>query len=267
MNNIDENILEKIKQYSLSNIKEEVCGFIYINNLKQKFFPSSNISFDRKNSFLINPEDYEKCNFKGNILCCFHSHINNRGFSPEDIRESLKNNLPYLLYNVKQDKFYFFDAIKYKYYEKYIDIPYRNGITDCWSILNYFYENELNIKIENMEPGREIYEDEHLWAKLHKEKFGYDPFRMDYELRKDFFKINNFIKIEKTKLADLNPYDILFFKHIGDKYPFYGNILLPPGDLILQHIDQKPSKISSLSPAHFRMIDFILRNKNFYDNT
>jgi proteasome lid subunit RPN8/RPN11 len=145
MNNIDENILEKIKQYSLSNIKEEVCGFIYINNLKQKFFPSSNISFDRKNSFLINPEDYEKCNFKGNILCCFHSHINNRGFSPEDIRESLKNNLPYLLYNVKQDKFYFFDAIKYKYYEKYIDIPYRNGITDCCSILNYFYENELNI--------------------------------------------------------------------------------------------------------------------------
>ena len=263
MNNIDENILEKIKQYSLSNIKEEVCGFIYINNLKQKFFPSSNISFDRKNSFLINPEDYEKCNFKGNILCCFHSHINNRGFSPEDIRESLKNNLPYLLYNVKQDKFYFFDAIKYKYYEKYIDMPYRNGITDCWSILNYFYENELNIKIENIEPGRELYPDEHLWARLHEQMYNYNPFSMNYELRKDFFSKNNFIKIEKTNPTNLKPYDILFFRHIGDKDPFYGNILLPPGDLILQHIDQKPSKISSLSLAHFRMIDFILRHKNF----
>jgi proteasome lid subunit RPN8/RPN11 len=263
MNNIDENILKKIKQYSLSNMKEEVCGFIYINNLKQKFFSSNNISFDRKNSFLINPEDYEKCNFKGNILCCFHSHINNRGFSPEDIRESLKNNLPYLLYNTKQDKFYYFDAIKYKYYEKYIDIPYRNGITDCWSILSYFYKNELNIKIENIEPGRESYPDEHLWAKLHQQMYNYNPFSMDYELRKDFFTKNNFIKIEKTDPRNLKPYDILFFKHIGDKDPFYGNILLPPGDLILQHIDQKPSKISSLSPVHFRMTEFILRNKNF----
>jgi proteasome lid subunit RPN8/RPN11 len=257
------NILQKIKNYCLENPQQESCGLIYNQENLNKIFKCKNISFDPKKHFLINPQDYEKCSYKGEIVCCFHSHINNRGFSPEDIRESLKNNLSYLLYNIKQDKFYFFDAIKYKYYQKYIDMPYRNGITDCWSILSYFYKNELNIKIENIEPGRESYPDEHLWAKLHQQMYNYNPFSMDYELRKDFFTKNNFIKIEKTDPINLKPYDILFFKHIGDKDPFYGNILLPPGDLILQHIDQKPSKISSLSPAHFRMIDFILRNKKF----
>lgn len=256
-------ILEKIKKYCLENPSKESCGFIYQNNNILNIYKCKNIASDPKKYFIINDEDYEKCLYRGEIVSCFHSHINNRGFSPQDIRESLKNNLSYLLYNIKQDKFYFFDAIKYKYYEKYIDMPYRNGITDCWSILSYFYKNELNIKVENIEPGRESYPDEHLWAKLHQQMYNYNPFSMDYELRKDFFTKNNFIKIEKTDPTNLKPYDILFFKHIGDKDPFYGNILLPPGDLILQHIDQKPSKISSLSPAHFRMIDFILRNRKF----
>lgn len=260
---IDENTLNKIRVYCSSNKNEESCGLIYKNKNVLHIYKCKNIASDPKKYFIINDEDYEKCSYKGEIICCFHSHINNRGFSPEDIRESLKNDLPYVLHNVKQDKFYFFDAIKYKYYEKYIDMPYRNGITDCWSILNYFYENELNIKIENIEPGRELYPDEHLWARLHEQMYNYNPFSMNYELRKDFFSKNNFIKIEKTNPTNLKPYDILFFRHIGDKDPFYGNILLPPGDLILQHIDQKPSKISSLSLAHFRMIDFILRHKNF----
>lgn len=259
----EENILKKIKNYCLENLHEESCGFIYNQQNKNNIFKCKNISFNPKEHFLINPENYEECQFKGNILSCFHSHINHRGFSSEDIKESFKNKISYLLYNIKQDKFYYFDPIKYKNYEKYINIPYQNGIADCWSIITLFYEKELNIKIENMEPGRELYLDEHYWAKLHENIYKYNPFRMDYELRKEFYERNNFIKIEKKTYDDLKPYDILFFKHIGDKYPFYGNVLLPPNNLILQHIDQKPSKISSLSPAHFRMTDYIVRHKNY----
>lgn len=258
-----DNILDQIVELSKKNPNQEICGFIYESNSKIKIFKTKNIASDPRNYFLINPEDFERCSFMGQIKCCFHSHINRRGFSKNDIKESLTSKIPYLLYNIRYNKFYFFDPSEYDFYIKYIDIPYRNGPSDCWSIISFFYENELNIKIEDIEPGREIYLDEHFWAKLHEKKYNYNPFRMDYELRKDFYDRNHFIKIEKTNIEDLKPYDILFFKHIGDRYPFYGNVLLPPNNLILQHIDQKPSKISSLSLAQFRMTDYILRHKKY----
>jgi proteasome lid subunit RPN8/RPN11 len=201
---LNNDILKKIKEYSLNNTKEEVCGFIYINDSKQKFFPCKNVSFNRKEKFLINPEDYEKCLYKGEIACCFHSHINNRGFSPEDIRESLKNNLPYLLYNIKQHKFYYFDAIKYKSYAQYIDIPYRNGPDDCFSIIQKYYKNELGIDISDPEPDRFLYDDEYEWAIVKKQKYNYEPFSWEYDLRKEFFNSNNLLPVKLTLPSFLN---------------------------------------------------------------
>jgi proteasome lid subunit RPN8/RPN11 len=259
-NPLNNNILKKIKEYSLNNLKEEICGFIYINNLQQKFFLCSNISFDRKNNFLINPEDYEKCNFKGNILCCFHSHINNRGFSSEDIQESLKNNLPYLLYNIKQDKFYFFDAIKNKSYEQYINIPYKNGYNDCWSIIQKYYKNELNINISDPEPDRYLYDDEYEWARIKKQKYNYEPFSWEYDARKQFFNSNNLFKVEFSKFDNLNKGDILITKYTWQSFPSFGSIYLGE-NLILEHVNQEPSKIYSLRKGHEKVIQYILRYK------
>ena len=254
-------ILEKIKKYCLENPSKESCGFIYQNNNILNIYKCKNISFDPEERFLIDPEDYEKCQFKGNIASCFHSHINNRGFSPEDIRESLKNNLSYLLYNIKQDKFYFFDAIKYKSYAQYIDIPYRNGPDDCWSIIEKYYKNELSISISDPEPDRFLYHDEYEWARIKKQKCNYEPFSWDYDLRKEFFNSNNLFKIEFNNFDDLQKGDILITRYVWQTFPTFGSIYLGEG-LILQHTDQQLSKISSIRKGHRKAIQYILRHKH-----
>ena len=105
----DSKILEELKEYSRSKPKEEICGFIYLKNGKQKIYKCKNIASQKNQYFIINPEDFEMCSYKGEILCSFHSHIDGDGFSDEDIIESKKNELPYLLYNFKKDKLYYFD--------------------------------------------------------------------------------------------------------------------------------------------------------------
>ena len=118
-NTIDQITLNKIKEYCLINKNQESCGFIYQNNNILNIYKCKNIASDSKKYFLINDEDYEKCSFKGTIMYCFHSHINDKGFSAEDISNSLSNEMSYLMYNIKQDEFYLFDYNKYSYYKKY----------------------------------------------------------------------------------------------------------------------------------------------------
>jgi proteasome lid subunit RPN8/RPN11 len=105
-------ILSEVKTYSLEKKTEEVCGLIYYAKNKQKFFKCNNIASNRNKAFIINPDDFEMCLCKGNIICSFHSHNKEGSFSYEDIKESYKNDIPYLLYNIKKDMFYYFDPIK-----------------------------------------------------------------------------------------------------------------------------------------------------------
>ena len=255
---IDENTLNKIKAHCSSNKNEESCGFIYENKNVLHIYKCKNIASDPKKYFIISDEDYEKCSYKGEIICCFHSHINNRGFSPEDIRESLKNNLPYILYNVKQDKFYFFNAIKYKSYSQYIDIPYRNGHNDCWSILQKYYKNELNIDILDPEPDRFLYEDEYEWAEIKRKKYNYEPFSWGYDIRKQFFNSTNLFKIEFNEFQNFDKHDILIIKYPWQPFPSFGCIYLGE-DLVLEHVNQQLSKISSIRKGHEKAIQYILR--------
>ena len=87
----DSKILQELKEYSKSKPMEEVCGFVYLKNKKQKLYKCTNIASQKSEYFIINPEDFEMCSYKGEILCSFHSHIKGSGFSDEDIKESKKN--------------------------------------------------------------------------------------------------------------------------------------------------------------------------------
>lgn len=105
----DSKIIQELKEYSKSKPMEEVCGFVYLKNKKQKLYKCTNIASQKSEYFIINPEDFEMCSYKGEILCSFHSHIKGSGFSDEDIIESKKNELPYLLYDIEKDDMYYFD--------------------------------------------------------------------------------------------------------------------------------------------------------------
>lgn len=94
-------LLEKLKKKSI-NSSDEVCGFIS----KGVFWEKQNIHPDKKNFFLISPEDC--CWGDGVIL--FHSHpkhVHAKGFSKWDIDNQYYFDLDMLLYSVNNDEFYF----------------------------------------------------------------------------------------------------------------------------------------------------------------
>lgn len=238
--------LKKIKQYSLTNHKEEICGLIYVSTFKKEIIirECENISLDKRNKFLINPADRKICEQKGNVLACFHSHVKGGGFSSEDIDSSLQTQIPYILYNIIENKFYFFDPIKYSHYKKYINLNYQNGVNDCWATLGRYFNDELKIPIIDPECERFKQPDENLsWA---------------YEDRKEWMDKVNLRRIDPKRIRDLKVNDILVLKSQNEEIPTSGAILLQ-NKLILHQRDHQISKIESLRKAHFKMISYVGR--------
>jgi proteasome lid subunit RPN8/RPN11 len=245
----EQKILEKIKEYCLENQHQESCGFIYNQENKNKIFKCKNISHDPKKFFLINPEDYEKCSYKGKIECCFHSHIRKGSFSNEDIINSFENNMSNLLYDIKENKFYYFDINNNKFIKKYLGLEFEYGIKDCWSLVLDFYKNELSIDIQDPAPDRPI-----------KNKIPENPINiLDYL---DWFKSINFEVIKSFN--DIKIFDILVFDGQGEGIPTHFGIFLP-NNMILHHIYLKKSIIESMRKSHFKFLKFIFRHKKCLD--
>ena len=58
-------IKNSIKNLALKKFEEESCGFIYLDQKTYKFdvYPCRNRSDDKKNNFMISPQDYLNCSF------------------------------------------------------------------------------------------------------------------------------------------------------------------------------------------------------------
>lgn len=247
----DQIVLGKVKYFSCLKKHEESCGLIYQINNKIKVYPCKNLSSDPRKNFLIDPYDYELCNTKGKIIACYHSHHKEGSFSYEDIKQSYKNNLSYLLYNIKKDCFYYFDPIKYSNYKKYIGLDFSFGHRDCFSLVLDFYRNELNINIYDPASNREL---------------KYNPpinnlicDRVDF---KKWIEDSDLISLETDNIKDFKVYDMLVFDGFRTGEPTHFGLFLE-NDMLLHHKYNQKSEIEPLRKAHFKYFKYFLRHKNF----
>lgn len=249
---IDQEILNKIKIYCIENKHEESCGFIYKTESNiLKIYKCKNIASDSKKYFLINDEDYERCCFKGDIICCFHSHLKNFTFSYEDIKESFKNQIPYLLYNLKEDNFYYFDPDKYKRYEKYLDLDFEFGKNDCFSLCLDFYKNELGIELYDPTPDRnKIYKPPH------------NNVICDRLIFKKWLDDSNLTPLDIKDQSEFKLYDLLIFDGWGRDEPTHFAIYLE-NKMILHHTFNGKSKMEAMRTAYKKYYKFLLRHKKY----
>jgi proteasome lid subunit RPN8/RPN11 len=246
--------LDEAKQYALLNPFIEVCGLIIDDNGIKKFLKCDNKSKNPRNTFTIDPLEYIKAKSKGNILGCFHSHIKDSSFSPQDIFNSFKHNLTYYLYNIKKDKFYIFDPKQNQVYLKYINLKYENGIQDCHTLLKDFYLNELNLDIDIKNIPNRIgipYLDlrnnkNHDWS--------LEKYKSEYER-------NNFNILYITNIDQLKLYDVIVFKDLYQGVPVHGALFIG-NDLILHQRHEVISLIESIRKGHIKYISYILRHKS-----
>lgn len=133
-----------VKELSLENPKEEICGLISKNNI----FPCMNFSNDKVNYFQISNQDIKKVLDFGPITEIYHSHLKNSDFSQDDIYLSEKLNIPISLYSISNNEFK-------TYIPKGLQIPYSQrlfilGIFDCLTLVIDYYKKELNIQLNDI---------------------------------------------------------------------------------------------------------------------
>ena len=95
-----ESVYREVKNNCLKNRDQESCGLIKGLSVIE----CENISPDPKNSFLINPLEL----IKFDPDCIYHSHINcSSEPSVLDLNCQKEINIPFLIYSLDGDDFYF----------------------------------------------------------------------------------------------------------------------------------------------------------------
>lgn len=102
-----ENIYKDLKKYSLDNPNQEVCALLYKRNEEIFLKQCKNIHNDPENFFRISALDYLKTNSLGEITTVFHSHPKTGGPSEKDIEMSKNLSIPFLVYSILKNKFYY----------------------------------------------------------------------------------------------------------------------------------------------------------------
>lgn len=105
-NAIQGSLLAEIRDYFRSNLDQESCGIIIKSD---EFVPLKNFN-PSPCSFQLHPKLYF---LRRHISCVAHSHVLGDAYpSPEDMHESSRISLPYLMYSCVYDNFVYFDLEK-----------------------------------------------------------------------------------------------------------------------------------------------------------
>lgn len=227
---IDNKIKQQIKQLALQT-DNEICGVIINNNV----YPCQNISVNPQKNFTISPLDYLKINkIKDNkIDYIYHSHNQNSTFSEFDKINLYNLKLRGFLYSKKSDSFsYFFPE---SYQNKYVGRLFEIGISDCYSLICDYYQNELNIELPKIKRADG-------WHKK-------TPNIINENIPSSFIRI----KLEESKKNDIIVFDLL-----NNNIPCHFGIYLE-NDLILHHPRNKLSTIELMSSERKKKIAYLLK--------
>tara|TARA_Y100000004_G_C8862084_1_gene389527 strand:- start:221 stop:964 length:744 start_codon:yes stop_codon:yes gene_type:complete len=244
---LTEDIKNSIKSHALEKAPEECCGLIFDDGVKMNSFKCKNDAQNPLVNFSINPIDYLKCSYRGNIVATYHSHKNNDMFSYLDKENSINHRLDYVMYNIKSNSFHHYDYKKNKIF--YLNIPFQVGKNDCFTLVrNYMKEN---LSVELPEEVIRAYKKGSEKKDLQKSIDLIEKVSLDYDERK-FFKV----KIENK--SDLKENDIVVLGLKGK--PMHLGVFLGNG-LILHHPRNKFATSEQVNEKFFNRLLYVYRIK------
>ena len=141
---------EKIKEHARENPKEEVCGVLLMdidNSIRVERM--KNESDNKQECFHLSPQKFLEYKINNRILGVYHSHPKSTETpSRADKLMSEELGLPYLVYSLKNDKFFLYYPESYEPH-KLISRPYVKCFHECICIWKDYYNKELGINITN----------------------------------------------------------------------------------------------------------------------
>ena len=262
---IDDYIESEIREHANSDFKNECCGFVVFSTKDKAnvIFPCQNQSRRKGEHFLICPKDYIRASRLGEIMAVYHSHPKQivGEFSEFDKIQSEVHELPSILYNIKEDKFFEYEPDGYK--SPYVGRAFQIGSQDCFTLLCDYYKNELGISFNN-------FKRDELWSNdltgFLKEK------TREVELSpRSTFVENLSILMEKERLIEIRRgqpnseemmnYDIILLKYFELDKPSHCGIYIG-GNKILHQPARAYSRIQEYNKSLSRRTYSVLRHES-----
>jgi proteasome lid subunit RPN8/RPN11 len=173
----DETVLVRIQTHAEIFPDQEVCGMIGRDRETDAIdvLESDNLAPDPKAGFVIDRKYFDQLSEKYEILALYHSHFadDHPGYlSFEDIRQSKRSKLPYLLFHATDKTWDYFDPASLNPFplqersgtpqvvEFYLGWPWVWGRSDCWTVALYYYRGMLGLDLPDFDraptPGEQI---------------------------------------------------------------------------------------------------------------
>jgi proteasome lid subunit RPN8/RPN11 len=237
-------IKKSIKDLSIKKTPQEICGFIYFDEREYKFdtYHCKNRAENKKNNFIISPQDYLNCQKLGKIVACYHSHCDDHlEFSEMDKNNSNLYRINYILYNTKHDYFNFYSPGTSN--NPYIGRPFLLGRSDCFTLMKEYALKEEKINIEfpkdlaypkHLEDIKDLYE---------------NNFK-----KQGFLKLDKFTKLEKSDGI------MMKFASVSDEFPTHAAVYIGNG-LILHQPFNSFSCVNIYDNFFKKHTDYVLRYK------
>tara|TARA_R100000353_G_scaffold123086_1_gene87450 strand:+ start:168 stop:872 length:705 start_codon:yes stop_codon:yes gene_type:complete len=127
---------------------DESCGLLAIIEGEKKYWPCKNLSNENFDYFIMDPEDYAKCEDQGEVIGLIHSHPHGSPYPSETDKAGCEfSGLEWHIYSLENKNWHSFKPSDWKP-ETLIGREWAWGLQDCWSLICDYYKEKLNIEIK-----------------------------------------------------------------------------------------------------------------------
>lgn len=229
-------VLDRIGSIAADTPDEEVGGVVVATPGAWRTIAIENVSSQPDRSYIPFGLGLINASQLGHLEFYWHTHINgNPNFSPTDITGIWETNIPWLLYDLRNDVFNYFDP---NLKTPLLGRQWQQGLTDCWALVRDFYRWELDIEL----PPPECDHRAKPW------KYSdWNPFLQ--QLPRYF---------DKVQIKHIEPYDLVLFKNpVANYNPAHISLVLPTelGLELLTHPCKQLSQLKSeINPEQIHSI-------------
>lgn len=161
--------LERVAAHAEFYSEEEVCGFLIERESGEiECVESENTAASRKTSFKLDRRQFDKESESGRVLALYHSHWADWSaaeLSVEDIRQSKKSGIPYLLYHPIEKTWDYYDPNDLDPFplveniceasptslDFYLGWRWAWARADCYTLMRHYYRGLLGIDLPDFD--------------------------------------------------------------------------------------------------------------------